>query len=419
MERHVRRVAWSLGVLLLLSACQVPTSGQTSVGSNVPSLATGLGTSLPPVENRAPNAPYQAAFDGQTRAPGLETTSPYQIDLLRTDLRQPWAVTALPDGRLVITEKAGTLRLFEPDTGTLSEPITGFPAVDDRSQGGLLDVAPSPDFLESRLLYFTLAERTNEGSVTAVGKAALAKDERSVEGFTIIYRALPYYNNSMHFGSRLAFDAAGNLFVTTGERSDRGTRALAQTLDNGYGKVLHITVDGEAVAGGPFAGEAGALDEIYTYGHRNVQGLAIHPLTGDVWIGEMGPRGGDELNLLVAGGNYGWGEISYGLEYSGAAINRGETSREGMMQPVYYWDPVLAPSGMAFYTSDAIPEWENHLFIGGLASQHISRLQLLGERVVGEERLMEGMGERIRDVGMGARELYVVTDSGNLYRLGP
>ncbi len=295
------------------------TPGTTAgPGTSVTPEATLTLETFAPVENRAANAPYQPAFAGQTRAPGLKTTTPYQVEMLSSDLRSPWAVTALPDGRLLITEKAGSLRLYDPVGGVLSDPITGFPEVDDRSQGGLLDAAPAPDFESSRLLYFTFAERTSQGSLTAVGRAALAIDERSVEGFTIIYRALPYYDNSMHFGSRLVFDPDGNLFVTTGERSDRATREMAQALDNGYGKVIHISTDGDAVPNGPFAAVEGALPEIYSFGHRNIQGLGIHPLTGEIWISEMGPRGGDELNRIEAGGNYGWGEISYGLEYSGA-----------------------------------------------------------------------------------------------------
>ena len=224
----------------------------------------------------------------------------------------------------------------------------------------------------------------------------------------------------MHFGSRLTFAEDGTLFVSTGERSDLATRALAQTLDNGYGKILHITADGEPVPGGPFAGHSPAWPEIYSYGHRNVQGLALHPATGRLWISEMGPRGGDELNLIVPGGNYGWGEISYGLEYSGAAIGGGETQLEGTEQPVYSWGKVLAPRRMDFYEGAAIPEWRDTIFIGGLRAQHISRLVLDGQRVVGEERLLEDEGQRFRDVGMGRDgALYAVTDGGRLYRIGP
>ncbi|MDW7656620.1 MAG: PQQ-dependent sugar dehydrogenase [Bacillota bacterium] len=375
-------------------------------------------TLLPPVENNPPNTAYEPAFAGQTRAPGIATATPYSVTILTEDLNRPWAVTALPDGRLMITETAGTLRIVTTD-GQVSRAIGGFPQVDDRSQGGLLDVAPAPDFISSRLIYVTLAEMTSQGSLTAVGRGRLSDDESQVENFEIIWRALPYYNNSMHFGSRLAFDQAGNLFVTTGERSDLTTRPKAQLLDNGYGKVVYITPDGDLVPGNPFVGVAGAQPEIYSYGHRNIQGLAIHPITGDVWVSEMGPRGGDELNRIKAGGNYGWPVISYGIEYSGSPIPGALTAKEGMEQPVYYWDPVLAPGGMTFYTTGVIAEWQNDLFIGGLRGQHIARIVLEDGRVVAEERLLADEGQRFRDIGEGTDgALYAVTDSGRLYRIG-
>ena len=392
----------------------VPASSQTQPPTPTPTTLT----LLPPVETRTPNTSYKPAFAGQTRAPGIETSTNYTVTILTHDLKSPWAVTALPDGRMIITEKAGTLRIVTTD-GKVSAAIGGFPPVDDRSQGGLLDIAPAPDFSTSRLIYVTLAERTSQGSLTAVGRGRLSDDESRIESFKIIWRAVPYYNNSMHFGSRLVFDRSGNLFVTTGERSDLATRPKAQLLDNGYGKVVYITPDGEPVPGNPFIGVKGALPEIYSYGHRNVQGLAIHPVTGDVWIAEMGPRGGDELNRIKPGGNFGWPVISYGIEYSGAPIAGALTVREGMEQPVYYWDPVLAPGGMTFYTSGKIAEWKSSLFIGGLAGQHISRIVLEGNRVVAEERLLASEGQRFRDIGEGPDgALYAVTDSGRLYRIG-
>ncbi len=373
---------------------------------------------LPPVETQDPNTNFQPAFEGQTRVAGVQTATEYEATVISSELDSPWAVTTLPDGRLAITEKGGTLRIASTD-GSLSNKIDGFPEVDDRNQGGLMDVAPALDFSTSRMLYFTLAERTPEGSLTAVGKGRLSDDETTIENFEIIYRAIPYYNNSMHFGSRLLFDGNGHLFVSTGERSDRATRPNAQTLDNGHGKVLHITTDGQPVPGNPFIGSEGALPEIYSYGHRNAQGLDIHPVTGELWLNEMGPRGGDELNLIKPGLNYGWPTITYGIEYSGEIIGNGITQREGLEQPVYYWDPVLSPSGMAFYSSNAIPEWENNLFIGGMSSQHIARLVIEDNKVTGEERLLEGEGQRFRDVGMGPDDaLYAVTDEGRLYRLG-
>lgn len=372
---------------------------------------------LPPVETQQPNTNYKPAFEGQTRIAGVKTTTPYKVTVIASGLSSPWAVTPLPDGRLVITEKGGTLRLATTD-GTVSDKITGFPEVDDRQQGGLLDVAPAPDFTTSRMLYFTLAERTAQRSLTAVGKGRLSDDETVIENFQIIHRAIPYFDNSMHFGSRIVFDEEGNIFVSTGERSDLATRPNAQKLNTAHGKVLHITPEGKPAPGNPFLNTEGVLPEIYSYGHRNPQGLDIHPVTGDLWLSEMGPRGGDEINLIKPGKNYGWAIISYGLEYSGKPIGDGITQKEGMEQPVYYWDPVLSPSGMAFYNYKAIPEWENNLFIGGLSSKHIARLVIKDNRVVGEERLLEEEGQRFRDVTDGKDgALYAVTDEGRLYRI--
>lgn len=372
---------------------------------------------LPPVETGKANTNYKPAFEGQTRIAGVKTTTPYEAKVIASGLASPWAVTALPDGRLAITEKGGTMRIATTE-GTVSPPISGFPAVDDRGQGGLLDVAPAPDFEASRMLYFTLAEKTTQGSLTAVGKGKLSADETTIENFQIIFRAVPYFDNSMHFGSRIVFDKRGNIFVSTGERSDLRTRPNAQLLNTGHGKVIHITTEGKPVAGNPFINTEGALPEIYSYGHRNPQGLDIHPLTRELWLSEMGPRGGDEINLVKPGKNYGWPTITYGIEYSGAAISGGATQKEGLEQPVYYWDPVLSPSGMAFYSSSAIPEWQNNLFIGGLNSKHIVRIVLKDNKVIGEERLLAGENQRFRDVGDGKDgAIYAVTDEGRLYRI--
>jgi glucose/arabinose dehydrogenase len=372
---------------------------------------------LPPVETQKPNTSYQSAFDGQTRIAGVKTETPYSLATLTSELNNPWAVVELPDGRLAITEKDGTMRIVTKE-GTVSEAIAGFPEVDNRNQGGLLDVAPAPDFETSRMLYFSLAERTSKGSLTAVGKGRLSDDESVIENFTIIYRAIPYFDNSMHFGSRLLFNNAGNIFVTTGERSSLETRYNAQKLETAHGKVIHITPEGKPVNGNPFLNTPGALPEIYSYGHRNPQGLDIHPTTGDIWVSEMGPRGGDEINLIVPGKDYGWPTITYGIEYNGNMVGEGITQHEGMEQPVYYWDPVLSPSGMTFYSSNVIPEWENNLFIGGLNSRHIARLVFKDNKVVGEERLLEDQNERIRDIEEASDgSLYVVTDSGKLFRI--
>jgi glucose/arabinose dehydrogenase len=372
---------------------------------------------LPPVETQPANTNYIPAFEGQTRIGGVKTTTPYEVKIIAEGLSKPWSVAPLPDGRLAITEKAGTMRIASTE-GEVSGKITGFPEVDDRSQGGLLDVVPAPDFESSRMLYFTFAEKKPQGSLTAVGKGKLSSDETKIENFQVIFRAISYFDNSMHFGSRIVFDKNGNIFVSTGERSDLATRPKAQLLDNGYGKVIHITPEGKPVPDNPFIGVTGAMPEIYSYGHRNAQGLAIHPETNELWLSEMGPRGGDELNLIEAGKNYGWPVITYGLEYSGKPVGEGITQKEGMEQPVYYWDPVLSPSGMTFYSSGIIPEWKNNLFIGGLSSKHIARLVISNQRVVGEERLLADENQRFRDVAEGKDgALYAVTDEGRLYRI--
>ena len=272
----------------------------------------------PPVETLPKNVDYKPAFEGQTRINGVKTKTAYEVKIIAEGLSKPWAVTSLPDGRLLITEKMGALRIASTN-GVLSDALTGFPEVDSRSQGGLLDVAPAPDFETSQMLYFTLAifaDNKSDGSLTAVGKGKLSTDEKRIENFQIIYRAIPYFDNSMHFGSRIVFDDKGNIFASTGERSDMRTRPNAQLLDKGHGKVVYITTEGKPVEGNPFINKKDALPEIYSYGHRNVQGLDIHPVTGDLWANEMGPRGGDELNLIKAGKNYGWPTIGYGIEYN-------------------------------------------------------------------------------------------------------
>lgn len=371
---------------------------------------------LPPVETRPPETDYAPAFAGQTRINGVKTQATLRHQLITQELDQPWGIVSAPDGRLFVTEKSGSLRIIE--RSDISPPIGGFPAIQSSGQGGLLDLALSPDFANDRLIYFTFSESGPEGAVTAVGYGRLSQDETVLEDFTTIFRALPYYAGSGHFGSRLVFAEDGTLFVTTGDRQSDDTRMKAQALDNGYGKVLHLTTSGEPVAD-YFSDQPDAWQEIYSYGHRNLQGLAIDPRNGDIWVSEMGPRGGDELNLILPGKNYGWPLVSYGIEYSGAQVAQGETQMEGTEQPVYYWDPVLAPSGMTFYDASVIEEWQNNLFVTGLRGSHISRLIIEDRRVQREERLMSELGERFRDITVGQDgALYTITDSGKLYRLG-
>ncbi|RKS01621.1 PQQ-dependent sugar dehydrogenase [Flavobacterium sp. 102] len=370
-----------------------------------------------PVETEAPNAKYKPAFTGQTRIVGVKTKMPIEIKVLDNTLKRPWGIAPLPDGRLLITEKGGTLRLAEA-SGNVSEEITGIPEVNDSGQGGLLDITIDPDFTQNRMVYWTFSEKSPQGNLTAVAKGRLSNNERIIENAKVIYRATPAYKGVLHYGSRILFDKTGNLVFSTGERSDRETRPEAQSLNSALGKIIRITVNGEPAKGNPFTNNPNARPELYSYGHRNVQGLAFHPVTGDLWENEFGPRGGDELNRIVAGKNYGWPIITYGIEYDGNTIGEVKTQMEGMEQPVYYWDPVVSPSGMTFYSGKIIPEWENNLFIGGLSSQHVVRLVIQNNKVIGEERLLTEEGERFRDVAQGKDgALYAITDSGKLYRI--
>ncbi len=375
---------------------------------------------LPPVETNAPNTSYQPAFEGQTRISGVETETEYEISEFATGLNNPWGMANLLDGRIIVTEKGGTLRIIS-QSGTVSNAITGLPAVNSSGQGGLLDVAVDPDFTSNSMLYWTFSQNGTNGTATAVAKGKLSEDEIEILNPEVIHTALPEFNGTGHYGSRIVWDADGHLYVSTGDRSSASIRGEAQSLDAALGKVLHITTNGDPVPGNPFVGQSGALPEIYSYGHRNVQGLAIHPSTGDLWEVELGPRGGDEVNLIVAGKNYGWPIITYGIEYSGSAIGQGITQQEGMEQPVYYWDPVVSPSGITFYSGSLITEWRDNLFLAALSGQHVVRLVIKDNKVVGEERLLEGVS-RFRDVLEGTDgALYALTDgsNGRIYRLAP
>lgn len=372
-----------------------------------------------PVETQEANTDYQPAFKWQTRAAGVTTTTPYEGVVVTEALTAPWGVVSLPDGRLLITENQGVMRIVDVSTGQLSETITGLPEVDDRGQGGLLGLTLAPDFETSKMVYWVFSEKVADENHTAVAKGRLADDEKTIENAQVIYRALPTYNGRLHYGGRIIFDKDGNLFVSTGERSDKETREQAQDLKSAFGKILRITTDGKPVAGNPFEDHDDALPEIYSYGHRNTQGLGFHPETGELWNNEFGPLGGDELNLIKAGANYGWPVITYGLEYSGETIGKPVIQqKEGMEQPVYYWDPVLSPSGMTFYTGDNVPEWKNNLFITGLSSNHIARIIIKDNKVVGEERILDGERQRFRDITQGPDgALYAVTDAGKLYKI--
>ena len=363
-----------------------------------------------------PTATYKPAFEGQTKIKPVTTTTPYKVEKIAEKLGKPWAIIPMPDGRLMITEKSGFITLHSAD-GALLKKITGLPKVEDGGQGGLLDVALDPAFAQNKTIYFTFSEKQDTGNLTAVGKGQLSADETTIENPVVIFRATPSLKSEYHFGSRLLFDKDGNLFVSTGERSILEGRKQAQWLNAGLGKIFKITKEGKPAPGNPFINQAGAMPEIYSYGHRNPQSLDINPATGDLWEAEFGPRGGDELNLIQPGKNYGWPIITYGIEYNGTKVGDSLQQKEGLEQPVYYWDPVISPSGMVFYNSDSIPEWKNNLFIGCLSSTHIARLIIENNKVVGEESLLADKNERFRDVAVSNGKLYAVTDGGNLYRI--
>ena len=373
--------------------------------------------STSPVETNAPNTNYSPAFAGQTRVSGVTTSARYRATVVTTSLTSPWGITGLPDGRLLVTEKTGRMRIVTV-SGNLSQPITGIPSVNSSGQGGLLGLCLDPGFATNRMVYWSFSEPATGGNLTAIAKGRLTDNESIIEGATVIYRAEPAYAGNNHYGGRVVFDRTGNLLVSTGERSDAGIRSQAQSINSGLGKIIRITRDGQPSSGNPFVAQQGARPELYSIGHRNPQGLAIHPVTGDLWQSEHGPRGGDELNRVQAGTNYGWPIITYGIEYSGQPVGSAVQQSAGMEQPVYYWDPVVSPSGMTFYSSDRIAEWRNNLFIGSLSGMHIVRLVIENNRVVGEERLLANERQRFRDIAQGTDgALYAITDGGRLYRI--
>ena len=373
-------------------------------------------TQFPPVETKKGNTEYKPAFKGQTRIAGVKTVTPYKVEKIAEKIGKPWAVIPLPDGRLLITDKSGYMQIHDAG-GSLVKKITGFPAVEAFGQGGLLDVALDPAFKTNKTIYWSFSEKSGTGNLMAVAKGQLDESAGKILNPIVIFRATPALNSMLHFGSRLIFAKDGNLFVSTGERSILEGRAQAQLLNSGLGKIFRITKDGKPAPGNPFLNQKDAMPEIYAYGIRNAQSLDIHPVTGELWEAEFGPRGGDEINIIKPGKNYGWPVITYGIEYKGGKVGDGLQQKPGLEQPVYYWDPVLSPGGMIFYKGKAIPEWENNLFLCGLSSQHIARLVINKNKVVGEERLLADKNERFRDVAYLNGMLYAVTDNGSLYRI--
>jgi len=360
-------------------------------------VACAIVGALSPVEAQAPRSPTPASVQGvvdvQTIVKGLE---------------HPWSLAFLPDNRMLVTERPGRLRVVGAD-GRVSEPLTGVPQVYASGQGGLLDVVLSPTFDKDRLVYFSFAEPGEGGASTAVARGRL--NGRGLENTQVIWRQQPKVSGSNHWGSRIVFRPDGTLFVTLGERFNYSEKA--QDLSATLGKVVRINPDGSAPRDNPFVDRAGARPEIWSYGHRNVQAAALHPETGQLWTVEHGARGGDELNHPEAGKNYGWPVISYGTHYSFLKIGEG-TAKEGMEQPVYYWDPVIAPSGMVFYTGDLFAGWKSNILVGSLTPGGLVRLVMKDGKVAQEERYLGDLRERIRDVRQASDgSLYLLTDAGN------
>ncbi|MDQ3367113.1 MAG: PQQ-dependent sugar dehydrogenase [Myxococcota bacterium] len=410
MRTH--RLLWFTTIALAAAGC----------GSKKAS-GPGNQTAGQPVETRAPNAEgQQPAHPGQTRAPYRTADVTFETRTIARGLEHPWGLAFLPDGAMLVTEKPGRLRVVSP-TGELSPPVDGLPKVDARGQGGLLDVAIDPDFATNQLVYWSYSEPREGGNGTAVARGRLVRGNGSprIDAATVIWRMTPTLDSTLHFGSRFVFRGDGTLFVTTGERSILPGRAQAQQLDSAFGKLIRIALDGSIPKDNPHVDRQGVLPEIWSVGHRNIQAAALHPRTRKLWVVDHGPKGGDEINIVDAGKNYGWPVITYGEEYSGEPIGTGLTAQPGMEQPLYYWDPVIAPSGMAFYDADLFPAWRGSLFVGALAGKHLVRLTLDEDRVVGEERLLVDRA-RIRDVRVGPDgAIYVLTDAdaGELLLLEP
>ncbi len=437
---NMNKIASAFGVLLLSASVACTQNKSEEKTGSVTTAPTPAATSAcTPLETKAANAPEQKpAFPGQTRACAAQSKTAFDVTVLAKGLQNPWAVEPLPDGSFLITEKSGQMRIVSAK-GEVGKPLNGLlpvgsggvteasgqgglPPITARGQGGLLDVELSPDFEKDRTIFWSFSEQREGGSGTSVARGVLTKDRTGLEQVRVIFRALPTYNNGLHFGSRLAFGPDKMLYITLGDRFDKATmRPQAQQLDSHIGKIIRINPDGTVPADNPFAKQANAKPEIWSVGHRNLQSATFDD-QGRLWTVEHGPKGGDELNLIEKGKNYGWAVISYGEEYSGEAISGGATQKEGLEQPVYYWDPVIAPSGMQYYTGSLFPEWRGNIFIGGLVTQKLVRLVMKDNRVVGEENLLADRGQRIRDVRQGPDgALYVVTDqsNGELWKITP
>jgi aldose sugar dehydrogenase len=374
-----------------------------------------------PIDHRSPEKPGdQPLFPHQTRAP-FHATAPYQVTTLASTLHAPWALAVLPDRKILVTERLpGAFRIIDQQ-GNISAPLSGLEAITQSPELGLLDVVLDPHFASNHLIFFTTFDWADgNNSNTNVARARLDQAANALRDVKIIFRsspATPQHNDlsaATKTGGRIAVDKDGTLFVTIGDRDSAGPAPwdVAQKLDNDMGKVIHITADGKPAPGNPYTNTPGALPEIWAYGQRSQEGLAFDPATGKLWETEHGPRGGDELNLIEKGKNYGWPLITHGIDYGGQPVGTGKTAQEGMQQPVYYWDPVIAPSGLAFYQGDLFPQWKGSVFVGGLAGMLLDRLQMADEKVIAEEPLLSDLHRRIRDVRVGDDgAVYVLTDT--------
>ena len=381
-------------------------------------LLAAAATAAPVVTGPPNNPAFRPAFAGQARAEAVRTKTRLRVTEVATGLAKPWAIAFLPDGRMLVTEKApGALRLVTP-TGTVSAPVAGLPPVDARDQGGLLGLALSPGFARDRLVYWSYSELRRGGNGLAVARARLVEGSTPrLDGVAVIFRMAPTIDSTKHSGGRMLFAPDGKLYIGLGERSILAGRVQAQDPASHFGKLVRINPDGSVPGDNPFVGRAGAKPEIWSTGHRNILGVALDA-RGALWEIEMGPKGGDELNRVERARDYGWPTVSYGDEYSGEPIGAGITARPGLVQPVYYWDPVISPSSLLYYTGAMFPEWRGNFLIGGLSSKALVRLVMSGDRVVGEERLLTERGERVRDV-VAAPDgaLWLATDDGKLLRV--
>lgn len=407
--------------VLLLAACQ-PAADDAPPARPKGAERSAATPAAAPLETRPANAPDQRpAFAGQARAPLARSHVEFEIETVASGLEKPWAFDFLSGGRFVVTEKAGRLRVITAD-GQLLAPVAGVPEVDSRGQGGLHDVTVRREGSGTTLCLTYAEPRGGKNGTAAACAEAVGERNITLNGLRVVFRQKPDWDSRGHYGSRLLFGPDRKMWITLGERMNPEPRQLAQTLDNTIGKVVRLEPNGMSAPDNPFYRQSAARSlgsQIWSYGHRNIQSAAFNPATGELWTVEHGPQGGDELNIPEAGKNYGWPIITYGEDYGGEPIGEGITAKAGMEQPVYYWDPVIAPSGMAFYTGNAFPAWKGSAFVGGLSSKKLVRLALDGDRVVGEEWF--DMNARIRDVAQGPDGLLYVLDesNGSLLRLKP